>query len=663
MVDVSEHIYDDDPGRGNPDVRTRLAGAAYFFLGNGLIQAAIQHAPGGEGTPLGLLVMDPDRLGKKRDALTMDAQRGLESTLLHVVTPVSDLVPRPESLSVSWKDDCPVPTVLAAWNDGGFAVEEQFSCPAAGLARLARLVTVLNTGDKPQSGMIRTGPPDSPVEAAVSLGPGERARAWFIYDLNAADDSVRVRVTDIPPVVGQGDRPAELLSDIHFGEPVLDRLFRVSLAQLPAVVSARGRVDGSIWQYNREWVRDQAFMALALTHLGRWPLARTMLRRLTTEFVTAEGATLDSSEVRGRDDVELDQNGVLLYVLGEYVAWTGDMALAREIWDRIAALAEYPLRAEFRHPASGMLFGTREFWERHAAHGIQPGLEMVYQLFASIGLASAAGLARRVDRTAEAERWSNASRALLASMLSHPAFALAGADGFVKRRLLSGPVQETIVARPGSGLPDGVPLAADGPHYLDPDTCCVLPIVFGAVEPRSAVAQATLRRVEALWNQDWHDGGYGRYHVSSEPDSPGAWPFASLFVARAAVEAGDSGSAWRVLRWLASTDGSRAGSWFEFNGPRIAPPFPQVGVIPWTWAEIIMLLVHHVLGVRPGPDFVTVRPRLLSGVSTVKARLPIRNGWLQLEIHADTSAPAGQEFQVPYRPGEMALAARVRPLS
>jgi hypothetical protein len=84
MVDVAEHVYDDDPGRGHPDVRTRLAGANYFLLGNGLIQAAVQHAPRGEGTALGLLIMDPDHLRKKRDALTMHPGSGLETSVVHL---------------------------------------------------------------------------------------------------------------------------------------------------------------------------------------------------------------------------------------------------------------------------------------------------------------------------------------------------------------------------------------------------------------------------------------------------------------------------------------------------------------------------------------------------------------------------------------------------
>ena len=72
MIDVKEHYYDDDPESGHPDVRTRIKGVSYFFIGNGWIQGAVQVAPSGEGTPLGLLIMNPEYLGKKREALTMD---------------------------------------------------------------------------------------------------------------------------------------------------------------------------------------------------------------------------------------------------------------------------------------------------------------------------------------------------------------------------------------------------------------------------------------------------------------------------------------------------------------------------------------------------------------------------------------------------------------
>nr|MBP9914220.1 hypothetical protein [Opitutaceae bacterium] len=84
MIEASEHFYQDDPQVGPADVRTRLRDVEYFFLGNGLIQAAVQWAPAGEGTPLGLLVMNPDRLRKKREALTMHAENGLAATQLQL---------------------------------------------------------------------------------------------------------------------------------------------------------------------------------------------------------------------------------------------------------------------------------------------------------------------------------------------------------------------------------------------------------------------------------------------------------------------------------------------------------------------------------------------------------------------------------------------------
>jgi hypothetical protein len=255
-----------------------------------------------------------------------------------------------------------------------------------------------------------------------------------------------------------------------------------------------------------------------------------------------------------------------------------------------------------------------------------------------MGVSHAATLARMLGHPDHERRWLQAAHDLRQAWLSHPTWALQDARGFIKRRALDGRVQEQADARPDAGLPAGVPLASPGPHWLNPDTCAVLPIVFGLVDPASPVAQATLGSVETLWNQGWDSGGYGRYHVTSEPDSPGAWPFASLFVARANVEAGRSASVWRTLRWMRAVNGGLSGAWFEFYGQRYAPPFPQVGIVPWTWAELVLLFVHHILGVRPGENGVYLRPRLLAGLQHVEASIPIGSGWLDLTLHADDSA-------------------------
>ena len=87
-----------------------------------------------------------------------------------------------------------------------------------------------------------------------------------------------------------------------------------------------------------------------------------------------------------------------------------------------------------------------------------------------------------------------------------------------------------------------------------------------------------------------------------------------------------------------------------------------MGIIPWTWAEVILLFVHHILGVGPQEDGIHVRPRLLNGLTHVEARLPIRKGWLDLDFNADTGATSGQAFVVRYSPGETRLRKSIRTL-
>jgi len=464
------------------------------------------------------------------------------------------------------------------------------------------------------------------------LPPGGDKSLSFCYSLAGGEPEVLLDF-------GQRSVPSRDMVDfwkkksrISFGHPLLGHFFQASKFQLPAVISRTGRVDGGVWQYNREWLRDQAMLALALTMTGDHGLARTMFNRLFDKFVTADGDTIDSSEKRDPDEVELDQNGFLLYTFKDYVLWTADLELAKEKWDKIVVTAEFPLKDVFRHPPSGLLTNRREFWERHRAHGIQPGIELVHQLYTSVGLSAAAVLARMLGRAEEAGRWDNEAARIKRSMLDDPKFRMSDDRGFIKRRGLAGEVQEAIRALPDSGLPSEAPLAGSGDHFLNPDTSAALPMAMGFVPPDSPTCRKTLASLETLWNQAWKGGGYGRYHSSSEPDSPGAWPFPSLFVARACVETGDFKNVWRILNWLDSVPGAKAGTWFEFYGKRLAPPFPQVGIVPWNWAELIILFVHHILGVQPQEHALRIRPRLLPGLTRVRASFPFRGSRLELDF-------------------------------
>ena len=122
MVDARKNFEDDNPANGHPDVRTRLKDASYFFLGNGHIQAAVQIAPSGEGTPVGLLIMNPEHLGKKREALTLDPDSGLENTMIRLISAPAAKTPGTGALEAGWLEEYEFPVVHILWQIGNFRI-------------------------------------------------------------------------------------------------------------------------------------------------------------------------------------------------------------------------------------------------------------------------------------------------------------------------------------------------------------------------------------------------------------------------------------------------------------------------------------------------------------------------------------------------------------
>lgn len=632
MIDVGEHFYDDDPSRGHPDVRTRLRDVSYFFLGNGFIQVALQIAPSGEGTPVGLLIMDPDRLAKKRESLTMDPNNGLEHTMIRIRSGRSWLFPKENTLRALWSKDSSIPAVQVRWQNSGYFVSEFFYCPEFRQPVMVREVRIKSRHKTATALRVRTGVLEDHAEKILHLNPGDEQKIFFQYVLDPSRKKVHLKSIAKSKIGHRTLKYWRSAAKASFGHPLLDHYFEAACNQLPAVISQTGRVDGSIWQYNREWVRDQAMMAVGLTLSGHHKKARTVLQRLISEFVTDEGDTIDSSEKRHPGEVELDQNGILLYAIKQYMLWTYDLGLLSKNWKKIRAMAGFPLKPVFRHYPSCLIVNTREYWERHRVHGIKKGMELAHQLFVSMGLFDAARLARMIDRKKEAIDWEAEAKRIKHTMLNDKRYGLVEAGKIIKRRSTDGTVQDSIQPLAEAQLPDEVPLSGKGDHLLNPDTSAVLPIALRIISPDSDLARNTLRSIEPLWNQDWKEGGYGRYHVSSEPDSPGPWPFPSLFVARAYTEMQDDRKVWRIFNWLNSLPGSLSGSWFEFYGKRLAPPFPQVGITPWTWAEMILLLVHHIIGIQPQAKHLCIRPKLLPGIERIQASFPIRNIRLDLDI-------------------------------
>ena len=650
MIDAKEHEYQDDPKIGHADVRTRLKGAFYFFLGNGLIQGAIQIAPAGEGSPMGLIIMNPEQLKPKRGSLTFEAETGFGKTMIYIVGEKVILSADSGLINARWKKDLGVPKVEVQWKKALIEVTETFFCPDRVSPILVRNVEIQNNSNADFAFKLRTGIPEKEIQIPMSLAAGETGKLGLKYELNSDTNTVSIEQVDVVSSDAGNVRYWHKPAEVSFRNPLLDHYFNAAQFQLPAVISRSGVVDASIWQYNREWVRDHSFMALGLVLGGHHELARVLLERLVADFVSDDGDCIDSSVKREPEEVELDQNGELLYVLKEYALWTGDLDLISKYWEKLKKTIEFPLKSLFRHEASGLFYNTREFWERHSIHGIQPGIELLYQVFPAIGLKSAAILARLLNDNKQAKIWEQQAIFIKNNVLNHPQFALVNENGFIKRRNIDGSIQETITPLKES-IPEGIPLAQDVPHYLNPDTGAALPIALGFVLPESHVTRSMMEQLEQLWNQEWDIGGYGRYHKNSEADAPGPWPFPSLFIARAAMETREFDKVWKILNWLNSIAGGDSGSWFEMYGQRIAPPYPQVGITPWTWGEMLTLCVNHILGIKVEENHINFQPRLLPGIKKVQASFPLRNHRIYFDIMVD-SEKTTTSFKADFKPIE-----------
>jgi hypothetical protein len=658
------------------DYCSDIPGSEYYLLGNGLIQAVIQTVPeGNPETHCGLLIMSPEHFGRKMSTFLYHPERGLERTRFTVNVDGTGYVPLFKTTRVTWKYPDRIPTLVVEWEAGSCHIREEFMCPI-GAAALVRKIVVSNAGTAPAkaSGVIVLSPnfmffdeyevdrnkmtltavgyhrmqlfPTGPVtigdrHMAADFGtipPGEERSASFVLTLDHPREEVEQKGLE-QLRKGSADYWSKraTLNVRHEG---LNHLFLAASTGIRAAIAKSGKMDGGIWQYNQEWVRDQSWVALASAMHGHTDIAHALMERILTLEIDDEGKTLESSRLRPPELFELDQNGEVLYALRNYWTWTGDDSFIRKYWTKIASIADFVLQPVFYDPQVGLLKNSREYWERDANMGVREGYELVYQLFTILGLNAAADMARYLGHEEHAARWNAVAKTMREAMLSHPKFSLVDDGHFTKRRLANGEVQKTMTPVNRKSMPPGSPLREESVSYCDADTENVLPIVFEVIDPRSPVSINTLKFIERLWNQRWKTGGYGRYDASSEPDSPGAWPFATLFVARAYLEAGDHEKVWRILDWLQHVQGGKSGSWLEFYGKRSVPPLPPIGIVPWNWAELTIFFVHHLLGIRPTPTELVLRPRLLTGLDLMEARIPLRGTVLQMTVRRTAGAPA-----------------------
>ncbi|MBN2244331.1 MAG: hypothetical protein JW755_00650 [Candidatus Aminicenantes bacterium] len=644
MINVKEHFYEDDPSQGHPDGRTRLKDAYYFFVGNGLISAAVQVSPSGEGSPMGLLLMDPEKLGKKRESLSFDQKSGLEDTMVEILFDGDQKhSPLGCEIKAGWSEIESIPAVEVKWLTSGVEVIEKFFCPDLHSASLARRISIRLLMNKKNNHIrVRTGILGNKIEVELDLPEEAVKELYYIYDLDKEKGIVSLKNDPSIHIDLLASEYWQKKNWADFGDKLLNHYFFSSRNQLDSVFSRSGITDASIWQYNREWVRDHSMMVMGLLVSGHHEKARILLQRLINDFVSPEGDTVDSSERRHFDETELDQNGELLWALWNYMLWTNDRSLAEEKWSKIEKIAEFPLNDVFRHSPSGLLMNRRDYWERHRIHGIETGMELAHQFFVSIGLESAAAIASALGKIVQAERWKKEAERLKQAMLFDKKYGMVENNTLIKRRGPDGKVQEQIQPLPTANLPPGLPLTSPTDHFLNPDTSVVLPIAMNFISPDSKLAAETLASCEVLWEQDWEGGGHGRYHFTSEADSPGAWPIASLFLARAWAEAGDQDKVIRIMEWLNTIPGAVSGAWFEFYGNRLSPPYPQVGILPWTWAEMLLLLISHFIGLNLKENSILIKPFFPQGVDHMQGIILIRGKRVTLTLEKSSSSHKGQ---------------------
>ncbi len=652
----------------HPDFRSNNPGLEYYFLGNGLILVAVQTSPTPEsGTHCGLLLMSSEHFARKMSTYLFHPERGLQNTRMTVVVDGKGYTPEYATSTVRWEYPDRVPTIVLEWEAGRCRVREELMCPS-GDSALIRTVTVENKSSAPvnPAGVILLYPnlmlfDDYAVDrdrATLSASGYETMELFCLNEATPGDRHLNILFGEIPP---QGKKSSVIVLTVNLprdrfekkGLPAmmketraywnqrasfetnhegLNHLFRCSVSGMRAAVARSGKMDAGIWQYNFEWVRDQSMIVMGSVLVGHSDVAAVSLRRILDRSIDDEGRARDASRQRPPETAELDQNGELLYALWTHWMWTGDESIIRQYWPKIRKVANYILQPLFLDPETGLLKNSREFWERDPGFGVKEGYENTYQLWNIVGLNAGADIARLMKDRASARKWTDASDKMKRSFLNHPKFSFIDNGVFIKRRLLDGEVQRTFEPPNRKSMPPGVPLSVEKVSYCDPDSGNVYPIALGVIDAKESVSLKTLQSMELLWNQRWTTGGYARYNVTSEPDSPGAWPFPTMLIARAYFEASNDEKVWRAIDWLLKAPGGKSGAWFECYADRPVPPLPPLGIVPWTWAEMTMFFVHHLLGVRPSRNELVIRPRLLSGMEKVDTTLRLRGKSLHLSL-------------------------------
>jgi hypothetical protein len=157
--------------------------------------------------------------------------------------------------------------------------------------------------------------------------------------------------------------------------------------------------------YERSWIRDGCLTSSALLRLGETEAVRQFIEYFAP-LQYPSGKVPCCADARGADPVpEHDSHGELIYLIAEYVRYTGDLELAGRMWPHVAAAAAWldSLRAQRRTPEwrtgeNARFFGLLPPSISHEGYSAKPMHSYWDDLFALRGYKDAAWLAARLGR-------------------------------------------------------------------------------------------------------------------------------------------------------------------------------------------------------------------------------------------------------------------------
>ena len=165
--------------------------------------------------------------------------------------------------------------------------------------------------------------------------------------------------------------------------------------------------------YDRSWIRDGALMSSALLRLGHPEEVREYIEWFA-RYQYPDGKVPCCVDYRGSDPVpEHDSDGEFIYLVAEYVRYTGDLALAGRVWPNVAGAVAYldSLRHLRRTPEwdtaeNEPYFGLLPPSISHEGYSAKPMHSYWDDLFALRGFKDAAYLAEVLGHGGERTAWS-----------------------------------------------------------------------------------------------------------------------------------------------------------------------------------------------------------------------------------------------------------------